>query len=763
GQNHRMINSGTHPREFFCDMYRTIAAGKVWHGDCCNRAKDGSLYWVSTTIVPNMGSDNKPFQYVSIRTDITAHKLIQLKLQHNQDLLNEAQRLGQLGSWELNLLSGELLWSEEIYRILELDPAQFSPSYENFMRVIHPDDRNKVTQAYTHSLENGQSSGIEYRLRLADGRIKWVREHWRNKFDVSGKPLSSVGAMQDITEQKQRKDALRVAAATFETHDAILITDASANIIRVNRAFQNITGYSSEEVLGKNPRILSSGRHDKAFYTAMWQQLLDTGTWAGEMWDRRKNGQIYPKWITITAVKDATGQTTEYVAIFSDITNRKQAEEKILHLAFYDALTELPNRRLLQDRISLALTASARSQKYGAILFLDMDKFKTLNDTLGHDVGDLLLTDVAQRILCSVRETDTVARLGGDEFVVLIEEVDGQAEEASQKVALIAEKIRASLATTYQLKGHEYHSSPSIGVNLYRGNEESVDTLLKRADMAMYQAKEAGRNAVRFFDPAMQQAVEMRAALEADLYHAVSEGQLRLFYQIQVDNDQQPLGAEALVRWIHPKRGMVSPAQFIPVAEESSLILDVGHWVLEAACQQLALWSQREQTRDLELAVNVSARQFKEHDFVENIAAVIRTHQVNPARLKLELTENMILTDIADVVAKMSALKVLGIKLSMDDFGTGYSSLSYLKQLPLDQLKVDQSFVRDIATDPNDAIIVQTIINMAHNFHLSVIAEGVETEAQLMFLKHHGCMAYQGYLFSKPVPVEEFEALLGGL
>jgi diguanylate cyclase (GGDEF)-like protein len=481
------------------------------------------------------------------------------------------------------------------------------------------------------------------------------------------------------------------------------------------------------------------------------------------MWDRRKNGQIYPKWMTITAVKDNTGKTTEYVAIFSDITNRKEAEEKILHLAFYDALTELPNRRLLQDRISLALTASTRSQKYGAILFLDMDRFKALNDMLGHDYGDLLLIDVAQRILCCVREADTVARLGGDEFVVLIEDVDGQVEEASQKVALIAEKIRASLATAYQLKEYEYHSSPSIGVNLYRGHEESVDTLLKRADMAMYQAKEAGRNVVRFFDPTMQQSVETHAALEADLHHAVSDGQLRLFYQIQVDNDQQPLGAEALVRWIHPKRGMVSPAQFIPVAEESSLILDIGHWVMEAACRQLALWSQHEQTRDLELAVNVSARQFKEHGFVENIAAVIRSHQVNPARLKLELTENMILTDIADVVVKMNALKALGIKLSMDDFGTGYSSLSYLKRLPLDQLKVDQSFVRDIATDPNDAIIVQTIINMARNFHLNVIAEGVETEAQLAFLKHHGCMAHQGYLFGKPVPVEEFEALLGGL
>jgi len=551
-----------------------------------------------------------------------------------------------------------------------------------------------------------------------------------------------------------------VAAAAFETHDAILITDANANIIRVNQAFQDITGYSAEEVLGKNPRILSSGRQDKAFYAAMWQQLLATGSWTGEMWDRRKSGQIYPKWLTITAVKNEQGQTTEYVAIFSDITARKQAEEEIRNLAFYDALTKLPNRRLMLDRFHLALSVSARSHHYGAVLFLDMDKFKTLNDTLGHDYGDLLLIEVAQRIQSCVREVDTVARLGGDEFVVLLEEVDTGAEQASQKVALIAEKIRASLAAPYRLKDYEQHSSPSIGVSLYRGNAESVDALLKHADLAMYQAKDSGRNAVRFFDPAMQLAVETRAAIEADLRHAVPGQQLRLYYQIQVDNDNRPLGAEALVRWLHPKRGMVSPAQFIPVAEESSLILDIGNWVLDTACQQLAAWDKNEQMRGLELAVNVSAQQFRLHDFVDKVAAALRAHQVDPSRLKLELTESVVLTDVSDVVAKMHALKALGVKLSLDDFGTGYSSLSYLKQLPLDQLKIDQSFVRDIATDPNDAVMVKTIIDMAQNFRLNVIAEGVETEAQLGFLKQNGCMAYQGYLFSKPVPIDQFEALL---
>ena len=584
---------------------------------------------------------------------------------------------------------------------------------------------------------------------------------WRDNHVYRLSSGEVVAVYDDVTARKQAEERLRVAAVAFETHEAILITDVNGNIIRVNQAFQDITGYSAEEVLGKNPRILSSGRQDKKFYEDMWQQLLSNGSWTGEIWDRRKSGQIYPKWLTITAVKDESGKTTEYVAIFSDITARKEAEDEIRNLAFYDALTRLPNRRLLMDRIRLALSVSARTLNYGAVLFLDMDKFKTLNDTLGHDFGDMLLIEVAARIRSCVREVDTVARLGGDEFVVLLDEVADSAEGASQTVAQIAEKIRASLCVPYQLKSNEHHSSPSIGVCLYRGNEDSVDILLKHADMAMYQAKESGRNAVRFFDPVMQLAVESHAALEADLRHAVPGRQLQLYYQVQVCNDHRPLGAEALVRWIHPTRGMVSPAQFIPIAEESSLILDIGGWVLDTACRQLGEWAKSDLTRDLTLAVNVSAQQFKQANFVDQVAIVLRTHKIEASRLKLELTESVVLKDVADVVTKMHALKALGVKLSMDDFGTGYSSLAYLKNLPLDQIKIDQSFVRDIASDQNDAVMVKTIINMAQNFSLNVIAEGVETEAQLAFLREHGCMAYQGYFFSKPVPIEAFDKLFG--
>jgi diguanylate cyclase (GGDEF)-like protein/PAS domain S-box-containing protein len=644
----------------------------------------------------------------------------------------------------------ERIWGRSLQSLLDAP--------QSWLDAVHPDDRQRMAEAAPK-----QAQGLydeEYRIIRSDGEIHWVHDRAFPIRDNQGVVYRIVGIAEDVTERKQADEVIRVSAAAFETHEAIMITDARANIIRVNQAFYDITGFSLEEVLGKNPRILSSGRQDKAFYTDMWHQLLNNGTWTGEIWDRRKSGQIYPKWMTITAVKDNMGKTTEYVAIFSDITLRKQSEEEIRNLAFYDALTRLPNRRLLMDRLRSALALSARSNKYGAVLFLDMDRFKTINDSLGHDVGDQLLIEVAERIQSCVREVDSVARLGGDEFVVLIEEVDENAEEATQKIALITEKIRESLCLPYQLDGNEHHSSPSIGVSMYCCNKESADDLLKHADMAMYQVKEAGRNAVRFFDPAMQQMVETRAVLDADLRRAVPNQQLSLYYQIQVDENLRPLGAEALVRWIHPNRGIVSPAQFIPIAEESTLILDIGNWVLQTACQQLAVWAKEEQTRDLVLAVNVSAKQFRQHDFVDNISSELRKQGIKPSRLKLELTESLVLNDVSDVVTKMHSLKAIGVRLSLDDFGTGYSSLAYLKNLPLDQIKIDQSFVRDIASDPNDAVIVKTIIDMAHNFRLNVIAEGVETQTQLDFLKENGCLAYQGYLFSKPVPIDQFNALL---
>lgn len=627
-----------------------------------------------------------------------------------------------------------------------------------FAAFVHADDGDKWHLHFQNVLRHDAQQSCELALRQANGSCSNIRVDCV-RLETNDTPVVRISLL-DITEHMQMEKQQRISAIAFETHEAIMITDRDSNIIRVNKAFQKITGYSEAEVIGKNPRMLRSGQQSKAVIAAMWKRLLESGTWEGEIWDKRKDGHVYPQWITITAVKDNAGTTSSYVGIFSDISLRKKAEEEIYSLAFYDTLTKLPNRRNFLERIAQAQSISARSHLYGALIFLDMDRFKTLNDTLGHDQGDVFLVEVAKRLHKCVREMDIVARLGGDEFVVLMEEIDANEEAASQKVALVAEKIRRALAEPYLLVGHQLHSSCSLGVCMYRGDEESVESLLKQADMAMYQAKQSGRDEVRFFNPAMQLAVETRAAVESDMRHAITGEQFHLYYQVQVDNEGRPIGAEALIRWLHPVRGLVLPMDFIPIAEESSLILDIGNWVLEAACKQLSLWRKREYARHLQLAINVSAAQFQKPDFVDTIAKMVHAHRIDPSLLKLELTEAVVLHDVDDVIAKMHALKAMKIRLSLDDFGTGYSSLSYLKQLPLDQIKIDQGFVHDVTTDPGDAVMVKTIIDLAKNFRMNVIAEGVETKAQLDFLKQNGCMAYQGYLFSKPVPIKTFEALL---
>ncbi len=578
--------------------------------------------------------------------------------------------------------------------------------------------------------------------------------------DEIGKLGLAFNQMSEALSNSER--SMKLAASIYQSNaDAIMVTDENNLIVDVNPAFTRITGYALEEVRGRNPRIMQSGKHDQEFYRHMWQAILNEGHWQGEIWDKRKTGEIYVKMAHISILRRSDGSVYRHVAQFSDITEKKQKDELIFWQANYDALTSLPNRRLLNDRLAHALAANKRNEDCGALMFLDLDKFKTLNDTLGHAYGDMLLVEVAWRIKSCVREVDTVARIGGDEFVVLLENLGADIKDATQAAAHIAEKIRASLSSPYQLHDKVHHSSPSIGVSLIHGNGESAEELIKQADMAMYQAKEAGRNTVRFFDPRMQRSVEATATLESDLRQALHEGQLHLYYQIQVDRDRRPVGAEALVRWMHPVRGMVPPSQFIPFAEESSLILDIGHWVLDEACRQLSVWSYHERTRELVLAVNISARQFKQSDFVEQVAAVIRKYGIQPARLKLELTESIALEEIDVITAKMHALRSeLGISLSLDDFGTGYSSLSYLKRLPLDQIKIDQGFVRDMTVDSSDAVMVKTIIDMAHNFDLEVIAEGVETAAQLALLEQYGCVVFQGYLFGWPVPAAEFEAHL---
>lgn len=563
-----------------------------------------------------------------------------------------------------------------------------------------------------------------------------------------------------LRESQRTAADLRIAASAFEAQEGMLITDARGVILRVNKAFTVITGYSSEDAIGQTTKLLHSGRQDAYFYEAMWDKIGRTGSWEGEIWNKRKNGEIYPEYLTISAVSGKDGIVTNYVGTFNDITTSKSAEDEIKLLAFYDALTGLPNRRLLTDRLRQALASSTRNEQQGALLFIDLDNFKALNDTLGHDVGDLLLQQVSQRLINCVREGDTVARLGGDEFVVMLENLSLQTVEAAAQTEAAANKIIAHLNQPYQLASYECHSTPSIGATLFNSTEVGIDELFKQSDIAMYQAKKAGRNTLRFFDPVMQEAVNARALLEGELRNALEYRQFHLHYQIQVDSLHQPFGAEALIRWIHPERGMVSPAEFIPLAEETGLILPIGLWVLDTACAQLKTWEQDTRTRNMILAVNVSARQFHQSDFVTQVKTTVQRHAITPALLKLELTESLLLENIESIVATMTALKEIGVKFSLDDFGTGYSSLQYLKRLPLSQLKIDQSFVRDIASDSSDRAIVRTIIAMAHSLNLDIIAEGVETEEQRQQLLDKGCTHFQGYLFGKPVPIAVFEAAL---
>lgn len=567
-------------------------------------------------------------------------------------------------------------------------------------------------------------------------------------------------ALIDITLLKLAEAELRIAATTFESQEGIFITDAHSVILKVNQTFSHITGYSADEAIGHTPRLMKSGVQDAFFYETLWHKLKENGVWQGEIWNQRKSGEIFPQWMIISAVLNSDSIVTNYVATFTDTSTQKAASNQIEQLAFYDPLTNLPNRRLLLDRLKQIMISSARNNQNGALMFIDLDNFKMLNDTRGHDVGDLLLQQVAQRLISCIRDNDTVARLGGDEFVVMLETLSDNANDALNHAKMVGGKILSVLSTPYVLAGHDYRCTSSIGATMFRNNIISAEELLKHVDIAMYQAKRKGRNNLCFFDRAMQALVTARATMETELCCAIKEGQFRLYYQSQNDHDGQVFGAEALIRWQHPTKGLITPNEFIPLAEESGLILPIGEWVLESACAQLKLWQNSPLTKHLQLAINISAKQFYKPNFVEELLAIVKRTDIDPDYLKLEITESLVLDDIDDAILRMKLLQNAGLNFSMDDFGTGYSSLAYLTQLPFSQIKIDRSFINNIGVKSSDNVIVQTIIGMGTTLGISVIAEGVETEAQRAFLELHGCPFCQGYLFSKPMPVDEFMLLL---
>ena len=568
------------------------------------------------------------------------------------------------------------------------------------------------------------------------------------------------GFVRDLTEHNKNIEELRISAITFNSQDAIIITDAEVKTLRVNQKVMDITGYKSSELIGIEPSLLSSNIQSGQFYADMWRTIETLGSWRGEVWDKRKNGDVFPLLIDITAIRDAKNRVTNYVFSFSDITATKRDADAIHKLAFFDPLTHLPNRRELSERVAQGLMVCESHAKTLAVLFIDMDNFKDINYALGHQLGDKILTGTAQRLRRCMRSDDTVARIGGDEFAIVVKNLDLNIDSAKAEVEVVAAKILTTLNQPYQFDEQEIHAGASMGVAIASHCQIPIEELFKQADIGLYQAKSLGRNQMCFFDPAMEQTVTLQAQLANALYGAVQDQQFELYYQIQVDSEHNPIGAEALIRWEHPQLGIVSPNDFIPLAEASGLILPIGRWVLESACAQLKRWQTDARTCWLSVAINISPRQFHQSDFVETVLQAIANCEISPSSLKLELTETVILDNTSETVEKMHQLKRAGVEFALDDFGTGYSSLSYLTQLPLSQLKMDQSFVRNIGLTERDDIIVQTIIAMAKSLGIKVIAEGVETEAQCSFLEKLGCPLFQGYLFSKPVPIAEFEKLL---
>jgi diguanylate cyclase (GGDEF)-like protein/PAS domain S-box-containing protein len=561
-------------------------------------------------------------------------------------------------------------------------------------------------------------------------------------------------------EIDKKNRALQLAAMVFESSiEGILITGPDNAIISVNRAFSEITGYSAEEVQGQNPRMFASGRHDRTFYREMWEVLQKSGHWQGEVWNRRKNGEVFPEFLTLSIQRDEQGEVAHHIALFTDITQSKFDEERIERLAYYDPLTDLPNRVLLQDRLAQALATAQRDGHCVAILMLDLDRFKNINESLGHGVGDIVLQLVAQRLRGSVGTADTVARLGGDEYLVVMGSL-GDAQNAALEAAQTAQNILAAFQAPVVVDGKELGVSLSIGISIFPNDGDDQQSLMKNADSAVYSAKEAGRNTYQFYTRDMNASMLETLLIENALRRALEREEFRLFFQPQVDlHSGKIVGAEALIRWQHPEQGLLAPLTFIPIAEDSGLIIPIGEWVLREACRKLKAWHNAGFS-GLVVAVNMSAVQFRQENLAERIVAIAAETGAALEHIELELTESMIMHNAEAMIESMHVLKALNLKLSIDDFGTGYSSLSYLKRFPIDKLKIDRSFVNDITENPADLAISRVVIDLGRNLGLRVIAEGVESAEQLSLLRDHGCDEIQGYFFSKPVPAEEFEAML---
>ena len=690
------------------------------------------------------------------RNAATLHEAAVLELQRSQEQLSLALKGSTDGLWDWNAASDTVDRSPSWYQMLGYDLDGVASNRAHIHKLLHPDDVTRAHAEMDRQVASDKDHYTnEYRLQHKQGHYISVLTRGYIQRNLTGKVLRMAGTTTNLTEQKEREAKLNLAAVVFQqSREGITLTDAQSNIILVNQAFTKITGYSESEVLGKNPRLLASGRHSQAYYQAMWQTLEHKDFWSGEIWNQRKDGSVFPMWLTISTMRDAQKKVSHYLANFTDLSDTKAAEKRIQWLSFFDPLTLLPNRSLLKDRTKLSLSMAERAGEPLSMMLLSIDQFKSVNDTLGHDHGDRLLVAMAKRLSDAVRAQDTVARTSGKEFILVLPDT------SSQDAEQLAADLLRKLSRPYILGEQALTVSTSIGIASYPTHGSHFNDLFKAVEIAMHAAETQGRDRCQVYSEEMYQQVIARDNLSKALRLAISRDQLHLVYQPLVDLPTgQISGMEALLRWQHPELGPISPAVFIPLAEESNLIMAIGEWVLRRVCADIRHWLDNG-IQVPPVAINVSPLQFCDVSLVSVVKQAMATSHIDPALIFLEITEGALMEDVHRSEAMLKELKALGLKLSLDDFGTGYSSLSYLKRFPFDKVKIDQSFVRDISHNPSDRVIANVIISMAHGLGLKVIAEGVETQAQCEILRTHLCDEIQGYLFSKPISAQAMQEML---